>query len=203
MAEPERAVGLVAAVGALVLPEDGVQDVARDVEGERLLESHDGAEVVLVAGGGQLLERLVGAGDVGGVVLVVVELHDLSRHVGLEGAVVVGQIGERVIGHWISSSSRYRGLCAGPYPTVTAARPGQGHGTPVYAPGTWAVQAVEACASRAAAARTIDRPIAHPLAYPRSRDTAISKMARWSTATERRIDRLSQHISSSARWSRN
>ena len=47
--------------------------------------------VVRNNGGGQLLERLVGAGHVGGVVLVVVELHDLSRHVGLERGVVVGQ----------------------------------------------------------------------------------------------------------------
>ena len=80
----QRAVGLVAAVGALVLPEDGVQDVTRDVEGERLLEPYDGAEVVLVACSRQLLERLVCAGHVGGVVLVVVELHDLGRHVGLQ-----------------------------------------------------------------------------------------------------------------------
>ena len=39
------------------------------------------AEVVLVAGRGELLERLVGARDVGGVVLVVVQLQDLPRHV--------------------------------------------------------------------------------------------------------------------------
>ena len=73
--------------------------MARDVEGERLLEPDDGAEVVLVARAGQLLERLVGAGDVGGVVLVVVELHDLARHVGLQRGVVVGQIGKAVLGH--------------------------------------------------------------------------------------------------------
>ena len=44
------AVGLVTAVGREVLPEDRVEDVAGDVEGERLLEADDGAEVVLVAG---------------------------------------------------------------------------------------------------------------------------------------------------------
>ena len=113
----ERAVGLVAAVGAQVLPEDRVQHVARDVEGERLLEPDDGAEVVLVAGGGQLLERLVGARHVGGVVLVVVQLHDLGRHVRLQRGVVVGQVGEAVLGHGGSPRSVVVGLLrAGPYP---------------------------------------------------------------------------------------
>ena len=99
MAEASAAVGLVAAVGALVLPEDRVQDVSGRVEGERLLESHDGTEVVAVPGGGELLERLVGARHVRGVVLVVVELHDLARHVRLECRVVVGQVGQGVLGH--------------------------------------------------------------------------------------------------------
>ena len=58
-----------------------------------------GTEVVLVAGRGQLLQRLVGAGDVGGVVLVVVELHDLAGDVGLERGVVVGQVGKGVVSH--------------------------------------------------------------------------------------------------------
>ena len=82
----EVAVGLAAAVGAQVLPEQRVQDVAREVEGEVLLELVDGAEVVAVAGLGELLERGVRAGDVGGVVLVVVQLEDLGRVVRLERA---------------------------------------------------------------------------------------------------------------------
>ena len=47
----------------------------------------------------ELLERGVGAVDVRLVVLVVVELEDLGRVVGLEGGVVVRELGERVDRH--------------------------------------------------------------------------------------------------------
>ena len=73
--------------------------MARDVEGEGLLQAHDRAEVVFVPGGLQLFQGLVGTGHVRGVVLVVVELHDLRRHIGLERGVVVGQIGKGVLSH--------------------------------------------------------------------------------------------------------
>jgi hypothetical protein len=51
-----------------------VVDVSAEVERERLLQPDDGAEVVLLPGGGQLLERVVQAVDVGLVVLGVVQL---------------------------------------------------------------------------------------------------------------------------------
>ena len=95
----QLALGLAAAVGRQVGPEQRVQDVAGQVEGVALLEADDRAEVALVARLGQLVHRVVQALDVGGVVLVVVQLEDLGRVVRLEGAVVVGQIREGVGGH--------------------------------------------------------------------------------------------------------
>ena len=55
--------------------------MAAQVEGIVLLELVDGAEVALVAGLGQLLQGSVGTLDVGGMVLVVVQLHDLGSDV--------------------------------------------------------------------------------------------------------------------------
>jgi hypothetical protein len=95
----EFAVGFVAAVGGEVGPEDGVVDVAAEVEGEVLLQSADGAEVAGFAGFGELFQGGVDAGDVGGVVFVVVEFHDLARDVGLQRCVVVGQIGKLIDSH--------------------------------------------------------------------------------------------------------
>ena len=85
MAAAELAVGLVAAVRGQVLPEDRVVDVAAEVERQVLLvQAVDRAKVALVAGLGQLGEGVVGPGDVGGVVLAVVQLHDLAGDVRLE-----------------------------------------------------------------------------------------------------------------------
>ena len=85
-----------AAVRRQVLPEQRVQHVAGQVEREVLLELVDRVEVVAVAGGGQLVERGVGTLHVGGVVLVVVQLHDLAADVRLERAVVVLEVREDV-----------------------------------------------------------------------------------------------------------
>ena len=63
----------------------------------RLFSSADeAAKSPLLACRGELLERLVDAGDVGRVVLVVVQLDDLGRVVRLQRGVVVGQVGQRV-----------------------------------------------------------------------------------------------------------
>ena len=67
-----------------------------DVEREVLLQLVDGGEVALLARLGELLEGRVGAGDVGGVVLVVMQLEQPGRVVRLERRVVVGQVGKRV-----------------------------------------------------------------------------------------------------------
>jgi hypothetical protein len=56
--------------------------------------------VALVAGLGELVEGVVAALDVRGVVLaVVVQLKDLPGHGGFERAVVVGHVRQRVSGH--------------------------------------------------------------------------------------------------------
>ncbi|BBE22727.1 hypothetical protein MN0502_16100 [Arthrobacter sp. MN05-02] len=104
---PERVVqgrgqftlGLVAALGRHVLPEDAVVDDAADVEGEVLGELGDGAELAGRAGLGELGQGVVGALDVGGLVLGVVQLHDPARDVRLQGRVVVIEIRQYVFAH--------------------------------------------------------------------------------------------------------
>ena len=81
-------------------------DVSTEVEGQVLLELVDGSEVALLAGLGQLLQGGVGTLHVGVVVLVVVELHDLARDVGLQCAVVVVEIGKGVNSHSSSCGTR-------------------------------------------------------------------------------------------------
>src|SRR6266542_1778354 len=85
-----------------------MQDVAREVEGERLLQSPDPCEVILVARLTNLLERRVGALDVSPVMLVVVQFHDFSRDMRLERAVVVLQVRKRVFRHVSLLSFRSR-----------------------------------------------------------------------------------------------
>ena len=82
-----------------VPPEDAVQDVAAHVEGELLLERPDSGEIRLLTGVEELLDDLVGCVHVLAMMLVVVQLHDAAGDVRLEGAVVVGQIGQDVAGH--------------------------------------------------------------------------------------------------------
>jgi len=73
--------------------------VAAEVEGEVLLEHVDGVECALLAGLGEARQCRVSAGDVRGVVLAVVQFHDLAGDVGLECSVVVRQVRECVVGH--------------------------------------------------------------------------------------------------------
>ena len=101
----QLALGFAAAVRGEVLPEDRVVDVTAEVEGEVLLPQVHRGEVIGGAGGPELVQGGVGAGDVGGVVLVVVELHDPPGDVGLEGCVVVGKLGKCVQGHGACLSS--------------------------------------------------------------------------------------------------
>ena len=87
------------AAGRQVLPEEAVQDVAGEVERERFLDRRDPAEVALLARLIECLDGSVRTVDVAFVVLVVVQLHDFARDVGLERAVVIGEIGQNVLGH--------------------------------------------------------------------------------------------------------
>ena len=101
----ELAVGLVAAVGRQVLPEERVEHVPRKVERELLLQAGDRLEVVAVTRSLELVERGVDALHVRGVVLVVVELEHLGRVGGLERAVVVLELGERVLHRILASAA--------------------------------------------------------------------------------------------------
>jgi len=89
----QLALGLAPTLRHHVLPEQRVEDVSRQVEGQRLLERGQSGEVGLVTRLVELLERLVGAFHVGRVVLVVMKLHDAPRDVRLERRVVVWQLG--------------------------------------------------------------------------------------------------------------
>ncbi|MPM48107.1 hypothetical protein SDC9_94829 [bioreactor metagenome] len=90
--------GRLGAARRHVGPEDGVVEVAAQVEGEVLLQLVDDAEVALVPRVGQLLQGGVGALDVGGVVLVVVQLHDLRDDGRGQSVVVVREVGQ-LVGH--------------------------------------------------------------------------------------------------------
>jgi hypothetical protein len=67
--------------------------VAGEVECERFLDRRDAAEIILLARFRQGLDGGVRTIDIALVMLVVVELHDLSRNMRLEGTIVIGQIG--------------------------------------------------------------------------------------------------------------
>src|SRR6478609_657411 len=92
----DLAVRLATAVGAHVLPEDGVVRVSTEVEGQVLLHTVEGGVVARLAQLLQLGHGRVGAVDVGLVVLAVVQLHDPRADVRLEGGVVVVELGKRV-----------------------------------------------------------------------------------------------------------
>lgn len=74
-------------------------DMTAAVEFDGALEVDDAGRVSLADGGVELLERLVVVGDVGGVVLLVVQAHDLAGDGRLQRAVVVGEVRERERGH--------------------------------------------------------------------------------------------------------
>lgn len=76
-------------VGGQVLPEQGVVGVAAAVEVEGGGERGGGDLVVLLLGLGDLLQRRVQVRDVGLVVALVVDLHDLAGDVRFQGAIVV------------------------------------------------------------------------------------------------------------------
>ena len=95
----ELTVGLVAALGGEVLPEDRVVDVTTEIERQVLLEQVDRRVVTRLARFFELLDRGVQAGNVVGMVLVMMQFHDLPGDVGIESPVVVGQFWKCVFGH--------------------------------------------------------------------------------------------------------
>lgn len=77
------------ALGSQVLPKEAVVQVTTAVEVDGGLQVDLGSNVTLVLSLLQLLNGGVVAGDVGVVVVLVVQLHDLSVDSGLKGAIVV------------------------------------------------------------------------------------------------------------------
>ena len=76
-------------------------DVAAAVEVDERLQGDLRGGVGSGGGGGELLGEVVVRGYVGLVMLAVVELHDLARDGGLEGAIVIC----RIIKPWIEGFS--------------------------------------------------------------------------------------------------
>lgn len=72
-----------------VLPEEGVVQVSTTVKVDSGLEGDLGRDVTLGLGLLELLNGVVVVGDIGVVVVLVVQLHDLSGDGGLESTVVV------------------------------------------------------------------------------------------------------------------
>lgn len=77
------------ALGGKVLPEESVVEVTTTVEVDGGLQGNLGGNVTLVLGLLELLNSGVVAVDVGVVVVLVVELHDLAVDGGLKSAIVV------------------------------------------------------------------------------------------------------------------
>ncbi len=77
------------ALGGQVLPEEGVVQVTTAVEVDRRLQSNLGRDVTLGLSLLELLNGVVVVGDIGVVVVLVVDLHDLAGDGGLKSAIVV------------------------------------------------------------------------------------------------------------------
>ena len=84
--------GLPGPARAQVLPEDGVVEVAAAIELDGALEADGRGHVALGRGLGELLLGHVEVVDVGGVVLAVVQLHDLGADDRLQRIVIVTEI---------------------------------------------------------------------------------------------------------------
>src|SRR5438105_9566304 len=95
----ERPDRLAARARSQVLPEEAVQHVSGNVEGELVLERRNAVELAGAARLEQLLDALVGGVHVLAVVLVVVQLHEAAGEVRLQRAVVIAAIGKYVAGH--------------------------------------------------------------------------------------------------------
>src|ERR1700737_4266578 len=89
-----------------------------EMERKVLLVQEDRRVIALLPCRGGLLNRGVGALHIGCVVLVVVQLVDLTRDVRFQRTVVVGQFGQGVLSHEIPfwSSVAFSGINPAPLP---------------------------------------------------------------------------------------
>jgi hypothetical protein len=86
---PSRLSTTTLLAGCQVLPEKGVVDVATPVEIDQRLQRNLSLDILILLGGGELFRCGVEAVDVGLVVVLVVELHDLAGDGRLESAIVI------------------------------------------------------------------------------------------------------------------
>jgi hypothetical protein len=105
-------------LGGQVLPEEGVVKVTTAVEVDGGLESNLGSDVTLVLGLLELLNGVVVVGDIGVVVVLVVNLHDLAGDGGLQSAVVVFFVSscrmlQKLPSHPLTGQVRKSGLATG------------------------------------------------------------------------------------------
>lgn len=92
--------------GAEILPKDGVINVASTIEFDLCLKGHLRGQVGAGLRVLKLVECDIEIGDVGGVVLLMVQLHDFCRNHGLEGVVVVGQVGKSVFSSTLAAGQQ-------------------------------------------------------------------------------------------------
>ena len=88
----QRTLGWLGPARTQILPEDGVVEVAAAIELDGALEADGRGHVALGRGLGELLLGHVEVTDVGGVVLAVVQLHDLGADDRLQRVVIVPEI---------------------------------------------------------------------------------------------------------------
>ena len=84
-----RRLTTTSALGSQVLPEEGVVQVATAVEVDSRLEGNLGSNIILGLSLLNLLNGSIVVVDVGLVVSLVVDLHDLAGDRGLKGAIVI------------------------------------------------------------------------------------------------------------------
>uniref|UniRef100_A0A1I8HEJ3 BHLH domain-containing protein n=1 Tax=Macrostomum lignano TaxID=282301 RepID=A0A1I8HEJ3_9PLAT len=89
---------LATALRAEVLPEDAVVHVTAAIEPQSRLDGNDSGSQGLLGG--------VEIVHIGGVVLLMVQTHDIGADDRLQGAVVVGQVGQDSLYNWLRSLSR-------------------------------------------------------------------------------------------------
>jgi hypothetical protein len=86
---PSRLSTTTQLAGCQVLPEKGVIDVTTPMEIDQRLQRNLSLDILILLSGGELLRCGVEAVDVGLVVVLVVELHDLTGDGRLERAIVI------------------------------------------------------------------------------------------------------------------
>ena len=76
------------------------------IESDLGLEGDEGGEIGGLGGGVEAVEGGVQVGDVGGVVFLVMNLHDFGGNDRFQGRIVIGQVGKGVFEAFLDESYR-------------------------------------------------------------------------------------------------